>query len=86
MLKDWMRLNRDAVLLGLETQRVIGLRLMKLSRGDHAAEVEALRMFTEKTSALIEASLTAAGGGSATTVLRRYRTHVRANKRRLLRH
>ena len=80
-----MRLNRHAVLLGLETHRVIGLRLMKLSRGGHAAEVEALRMFTEKTSALMEASLTLASGGSATTVLRRYRSHVSANKRRLLR-
>ena len=73
-------------LLGLETQGVISLRVMKLWRGGHAAEVEALRMVTEKTSALMEASLTLAGGGSARTVLRRYRTHVRANKRRLLRH
>ena len=84
MFKNWMRLTSDAVMLGWETQRVMGLRLMKLSRGGRAAETEALRMVTEKTSALAEAGMTLARGGSAGTVIRRYRTHVRANKRRLL--
>ena len=84
MFKNWMRVTSDALLLGWETQRVMGLRLMKLSRGGHAAETEALRMVTEKTSALAEAGMTLARGGSAGTVIRRYRTHVRANKRRLL--
>jgi hypothetical protein len=32
------------VLLGFETQRVIGLRFVKLSRGGPAAQSEALRM------------------------------------------
>jgi hypothetical protein len=84
MFQNWMRLTRDAVLLGLETQRVMALRLMKLSRGGRTAEAEAMRMVTEKTSALAEAGMTLARGGSAGTVTRRYRTHVRANKRRLL--
>jgi hypothetical protein len=84
MFKSWMRLTRDAVLLGVETQRVMGLRLIKLSRGGRAAEAEAARMVTEKTNALTEAGMTLARGGSAGTVIRRYRTHVRANKRRLL--
>lgn len=83
MFRTWMRLANDAVLLGFETQRVIGLRLMKLSRGGPAAQSEALRMVTEKTSALAEAGTTLARGGSAAKVIRRYRTHVRANKRRL---
>ena len=83
MFKNWMRVTNDAVMLGLEAQRVIGLRLMKLSRGGSVAEAEALRMITEKTSALAEAGMTLARGGSAQTVIRRYRTHVRANKRRL---
>ena len=81
MFKNWMRVTNDAVMLGLEAQRVIGLRLMKLSRGGSVAEAEAWRM--EKTSALAEAGMTLARGGSAQTVIRRYRTHVRANKRRL---
>ena len=37
MFQNWMRLTRDTVLLGLETQRVMALRLMKLSRGGRAA-------------------------------------------------
>ena len=78
-----MRLTNDAVMLGLETHRVIGLRLMKLSRGGVDAEREALRMVTEKSTALAEAGMTLARGGSAGTVIRRYRTHVRANARRL---
>ena len=65
MLRDWMRMTSDAFMLGLETQRVIGLRLVKLSRGGGAAEAEALRMVTEKTSALAEAGMTLARGGSA---------------------
>ena len=84
MFKNWMRLTRDAMLLGMETQRVMGLRLMKLSRGGRAAEAEALRMVAEKTNALIEAGTTLARGGSVERVIRRYRTHVRSNKRRLL--
>ena len=83
MFRNWMRLTNDAVLLGFETQRVIGLRLVKLSRGGPAAEAEALRMVTEKTTALAEATMTLARGGSAQRVMRRYRTHVRTNQRRL---
>ena len=48
MFQNWMRLTRDAVLLGVETQRVMGLRLIKLSRGGRAAEAEAVRMVEEK--------------------------------------
>jgi hypothetical protein len=79
-----MRLTHDAVMLGLEAQRVIGLRLIKLSGRGPAAQAEALRMVSEKTAALAEAGLTLARGGSAGRVMRRYRTHVRSNKRRLL--
>jgi hypothetical protein len=43
-----MRMTNDAVRLGFETQRVIGLRLLKLSRGGTAAELEALRMVTRR--------------------------------------
>jgi hypothetical protein len=32
MFKNWMRVTSDAFVLGLEMQRVMGLRLMKLSR------------------------------------------------------
>jgi hypothetical protein len=78
-----MQLTHDAMLLGLESQRVMGLRLMKLSCGGRAAHAEALRMVSEKTTALAEAGTTLARGGSAGTVIRRFRSHVRSNKRRL---
>jgi hypothetical protein len=84
MFRNWMRMASDAVMLGWEAQRVIGLRLIKLSGGGPAAQAEALRMFSEKTTALAEAGMTLARGGSAGRVIRRYRTHVRSNKRRLL--
>ena len=84
MSSNWMRLTHDAVMLGLEAQRVIGLRLMKLAGGGPAAQAEALHMVSEKTAALAEAGMTLARGGSAGTVIRRYRKHVRANRRRLL--
>ena len=38
MFRKWMRLTHDAVLLGLESQRVMTLRLMKLSRGGRSPD------------------------------------------------
>jgi hypothetical protein len=83
--RTWVGLGLDTLQLHIEAQRVIGLRLMKLAEGGPAAHVEAQRMITEKTAALAEAAITLATGGSATKVVRRYRTHVRANQRRLSR-
>jgi hypothetical protein len=48
MFRNWMQFTHDAVLLGLESQRVMGLRLMKLSRGGRPAHAEALRMISDK--------------------------------------
>ena len=79
----WMKIAGDAAMLGIETQRVMHLRMMKLSAGGPDAQTEALRMVTEKTTALTEAMLTLARGGSAQRVIRRYRTHVKSNQRRL---
>jgi hypothetical protein len=42
-------------------------------------------MVLEKGTAFVEAATTLALGGSAEKVIRRYRTHVRANERRLMR-
>jgi hypothetical protein len=85
MLKPWLDLTLHAAFLGMETQRVVGLRLMKLAAGGTAAQAEAQLMVTEKVAAFAEAAVTLATGGSAGTVLRRYRTHVQANERRLSR-
>ncbi len=70
---------------GFEAQQVIALRLMKLSAGGKAAENEAMLMVSEKVSASVEAAMTLATGGSPEKVLKRYRTHMRANSRRLTR-
>lgn len=85
MFLDWIKLTNDVVLLGFEAQQVIGRRLMRIAAGGKGARFESERMVTEKIAALGEAAATLATGGSAKTVIRRYRTHVRANNRRLAR-
>jgi hypothetical protein len=85
MFGDWIKLSLDAAQLAFESQRVIGLRLMKVAAGGAAAEAEVRLMLNEKTMAMAEAATTLATGGSAHKVMRRYRTHVRANERRLSR-
>jgi hypothetical protein len=85
MLKTWFDLTLNAAFLGMETQRVVGLRLMKLAAGGAAAQTEAQLMVTEKVAAFAEAATTLATGGSAGKVIRRYRHHVKANERRLSR-
>ena len=85
MFNAWLRLTLNATLLGFEAQRVVSLRLAHLAAGGAAAEAEAQRMVTEKGAAFVEAATTLATGGSAQKVVRRYRSHVRANNRRLTR-
>jgi hypothetical protein len=80
LFTNWMKIAGDAAMLGIETMH---LRMMKLFAGGPKAQSEALRMVTEKTTALAEATMTLARGGSAQRVMRRYRTHVRTNQRRL---
>ena len=83
MFAAWIKLSVDAARLYQETQQVIGLRLIKLARGGPASGVEAHRMVTEKGFAFAEAAASLAVGMSAEKVIRRYRSHVRSNKRRL---
>jgi hypothetical protein len=83
LFKNWMKITGDAAMLGIETQQVMHLRMMKLFAGGPQAQSEALRMVTEKTTAVVEATMTLARGGSAHRVIRRYRTHVKSNHRRL---
>jgi hypothetical protein len=82
-MRQWWKLSTDIALAGFEAQQVIALRLMKLAAGGPAAEREARRMVTEKIVASAEAAATLASGGSPQTVLRRYRTIMRANNQRL---
>ena len=57
----------------------------KLALGGPQGHVEAQRMVAEKGFAFAEAAGSLAAGVSVERVMRRYRSHVRANKRRLSR-
>ena len=85
MLKVWMEFAFTSARLCQEAQEVVNLRLMKLSLGGASGHLEAHRMVSEMSFALAEAFSTLATGGSMHKVMRRYRSHVRANKRRLSR-
>ena len=63
LFTNWMKITGDAAMLGIETQQVMHLRMMKLFAGGPKAQSEALRMVTEKTTALAEATMTLARGG-----------------------
>jgi hypothetical protein len=84
MFAPWWKFSTDALMLALEAQGVIAMRLtsIALGRGTHA---ENARMVSEKTAAFAEAAMTLAAGGSPHKVVRGYRKHVRANGRRLRR-
>jgi hypothetical protein len=84
-LNLWWRYSRDLTLAGFEAQRVIVLRLKALAGGGARANVEARKMVVEKLAASAEAATTLARGGSAQKVLKRYRTIMRANEKRLTR-
>jgi hypothetical protein len=81
MLKFWY----DATMLSLESQRVVGLRMMKLAGGGKNAQAEASRMVTEKFAASMAAAVTLMCGGSGEAVLAQVRKKVRSNSRRLSR-
>ena len=78
-----MKLALDTSMLALETQQVIGLRLLKLTLGGPVATREANRMVAEKVIAFGEAATKVANGSTARSVVKGYRKKVRANRRRL---
>lgn len=84
-LRQWWKFSADLVAAGFEAQRVITLRMLKLAEGGAGASAEAHKMVTEKIAASAEAALTLATGGSPQQVLRRTRSIMRANRRRLTR-
>lgn len=85
MFRAWMDLAFASARLCQEAQEVMTLRAMTLARGDLASHREAQRMLMEKGFALAEAMGTLAMGGSMHKVVGRYRSQVRANRRRLSR-
>jgi len=73
----------SSAMLVMESNRVIGLRLTKLTRGGSEAGDEANLMINEKIAAAFEAVETLLMGGNLSTVVDRYREHVTANAVRL---
>jgi hypothetical protein len=87
---NWASMAMQGTMLALESQQVIALRLTKIAMGDPDAQREAERMVTEKVEAMVDSShlmFKAAMGGhadmGAENIIKRYRTTVRANRRRL---
>ena len=83
--RAWLDFAFASARLCYEAQEVVNLRLTKIARGGVDRHTEAQRMVVEKGFALAEAVATLSGGGSMQKVIRRYRRHVRTNKRRLTR-
>lgn len=78
-MDPWLNLT----LLGMEAQRVIWLRMVKLAAGGPKAKREAQRMVWEKMFAGANAAAQMALGANADKIVRGYRKKVRANRRRL---
>jgi hypothetical protein len=73
----------DSLMLGIEAQRVINLRLAAIARGGPIAKAETQLMVTEKMVAVLQAAGMLARGASTRSVISFYRSRVQANVRRL---
>jgi hypothetical protein len=73
------------MMLALESNRVIALRMAKLMRGGKAAEREAKRMVSEKVLAAAKAGTSLMAGASGDRIVEQYRRKVAANAKRLSR-
>ena len=82
MLGVWATLVSETILLGVEAQSVIGIRLAQIACGRGTA-AETQLMVSEKILAAVEAATTVATGGSVHAVVRAYREKVQANDQRL---
>jgi hypothetical protein len=71
------------IMLGIQANRVVGLRMMKLMLGGKSARREARLMVTEKIHADLEANARIMAGASTDQVIRIYRRRVAANAKRL---
>lgn len=93
MINPWFSLVVKTMQLGLESQSVIALRMMRLAAGGATAQTEAGRMIADKIAAGAEMQAAMASGllsGQKNAViagkgLRVLKRRVRANKRRLSR-
>ena len=73
----------SGMLLAFEASDVVRLRMMKFANGGGDASDEAHLMISEKIGAAREAFGSILSGGTAVSVIERYREHVSANALRL---
>ena len=71
------------MMLAVEANGVVALRMMKLMRGGRSARREANLMVSEKISAALEATANLMAGASGKEIVHRYRQHVAKNAKRL---
>jgi hypothetical protein len=74
---------RSLMLLAVEANQVIALRMMKLMRGGRRGRREAELMVSEKIHAAFEATASLMTGASGDEIVQRYRRYVAANAKRL---
>ncbi len=84
MLGTWIRFVAQSSLLALEAQRVIALRMAAIATGGTRAQAEIQRMVLEKVVASMRAGAMLSMGKPTASIVRHYRSRVRANERRLL--
>jgi hypothetical protein len=84
MLGTWIRFMAQSTLLALEAQRVIVLRMAAIATGGTRAQAEIQRMVVEKVVASMRAGAMLSMGRPTASIVRHYRSRVRANERRLL--
>ncbi len=71
------------MMLAMEANHVIGLRLMKLMLGGKRGRREAELMVTEKIDEALKAGASLMAGASGDAIVRRYRRRVARNAKRL---
>jgi hypothetical protein len=73
------------IMLAVEANGVVALRMLKLMRGGKRARREAKLMVSEKIDAAFEATARLMAGASGDEIVHRYRQHVAVNAKRLRR-
>jgi len=71
------------MMLAIDANRVVGLRVMKLMLGGRGARRDAQLMVSEKIDAALKASASLMAGASGDEIVRQYRQRVAANAKRL---
>ena len=75
-----------AMMLAVEANNVIDIRLRRIATGGIDAATETCLMFSEKVGAAVEAGSMLMRGKSSAEIINFYRKHVAANAHRLAPH